>query len=85
MDAATQTNNAVLNAAGPFRAASVYEQVSQPMALAVQDSIDHLRSVSALSTASIGVGLAFIAAMSADDTRPARFVADVRRVTTRGE
>ena len=55
------------------------------MGLAVQDSVEHLRNVSVLSTTSIGVGLAFIAAMSAVYKWPTRFVADVRRVTTRGE
>ena len=77
IDAVIQTNSAVLGQAGAFGAAAAYEQVSHSMALAVQDSVDHLRNVAVLSTTAVGIALAFTAASAAKQEPPPTAVKDL--------
>ena len=85
IDAVAQTNSAVLGKAEAFGKAAAFEQVSHSMALAVQDSVDHLRNVSVLSTTAIGIGLAFIAAEASQPAPNALVIAAAENLMTQAE
>ncbi|WP_420402834.1 RebB family R body protein [Nisaea sp.] len=57
LDAVTQSNGAVLGAAGSNGSAIAYQKVAQAAAFAVQDSTDYLRNIMAMSSAATGVAL----------------------------
>ncbi|AKJ00543.1 killing trait domain-containing protein [Archangium gephyra] len=62
LDAVTQTNKNVLQGARAAGSGMAYQHVAQSTAIAIQDIVEYLRNVAAVSTATNGVALGMILA-----------------------
>ncbi len=62
LDAVTQTNKNVLQGARAAGSGIAYQHVAQSAAIAIQDAVEYLRNIAAVSTATTGVAMGMLLA-----------------------